>query len=73
MGLELGVIIRELVVKDRDGHAIENDAKGDAGEGKDTSKVGLWVHVAIAHCGNTRLRGERDNNYKDAKVDTEIE
>lgn len=71
MGLELGVIIRELIVEDGDGHAIENDAKGDAGEGKNTSKVGLWVHVTIAHCGNTHLRGERDNNSKDSKVELE--
>lgn len=29
MGLELGVVVRKLVIQDGDGHAVEDDAKGD--------------------------------------------
>lgn len=55
VGLELGVVVGELVVEDGDGHAVEDDTKGDAGEGKDAAQVGLWEHVAVAHRGNTHL------------------
>lgn len=55
VGLELGVVVGELVVKDGDGHAIEDDAKGDAGEGEHTTQDGFREHVAIAHCGNAHL------------------
>lgn len=50
MGLELGVVVGELVVEDGDGHAVEDDAEGDAGEGEDPAQVGLRQHVAVAHC-----------------------
>lgn len=58
VGLELAVVVRELVVEDGDGHAVEDDAEGDAAEGEDTAEVGLWNHVAVAHSGNTRLEDE---------------
>lgn len=29
VGLELGVVVREPVIKDGDGHAVEDDSKGD--------------------------------------------
>lgn len=61
VGLELGVVVRELVVKDGDGHAVEDDAEGDAGEGEDAAQVGLGEHVAVAHCGNTHLEDKREN------------
>lgn len=50
VGLELGVVVGELVVEDGDGHAVEDDAEGDAGEGEDPAQVGLRQHVAVAHC-----------------------
>lgn len=65
MGLELGVVVRELVVKDGDGHAVEDDAEGDAGKGEDAAQVGLGEHVAVAHCGNTHLEDKRKPEYKD--------
>lgn len=77
MGLELGVIVGELVVEDGDGHAVEDDAKGDAGEGKDATQVGLGEHVAVAHGGNTHLEDGGDvgrkrkadsTKYKDSKA-----
>lgn len=30
VGLELGVVVRELVIQDGDGHAVEDDSEGDA-------------------------------------------
>lgn len=60
VGLELAVIVGELVVEDGDGHAVEDDAEGDAGEGEDAAQVGLRQHVAVAHSGNTHLKEERD-------------
>lgn len=65
MGLERGVIVRELVVEDGDGHAVEDDAKGDAGKGEETAQVGLREHVAITHCGNAHLK---DKNQKIANM-----
>lgn len=29
VGLELGIVVRELVIQDGDGHAVEDDSKGD--------------------------------------------
>lgn len=55
VGLEFGVIVGELVVEDGNGHPVQDDAKGDAGEGEDTAQVGLREHVAVAHRGNTHL------------------
>lgn len=68
MGLELGVVVGELVVKDGDGHAVEDDAEGDAGEGKDAPQVGLREHVAVAHCRNTHLEGKRENENISSEV-----
>ncbi len=64
MGLELGVIIGELVVEDGDGHAVQDNAKGDAGEGKDTAQIGLREHVTVADCGNTHLMNERQHQIE---------
>lgn len=60
VSLELCVIVGELVVENGDGHAVKDDAKGDAGEGKDSAQVGLRQHVAVANCGNTHLKDEGD-------------
>lgn len=59
VGLELGVVVGELVVEHGDGHAVQDDAEGDAGEGEDAAQVGLREHVAVAHSGNTHLEDER--------------
>lgn len=55
VGLELGVVVGELIVEDRYGHAIEDDAERDAGKGKNAAQVGLGDDVAVAHGGNTHL------------------
>lgn len=60
VGLELGVVVGELVIEDGDGHAVEDDAEGDAGEGEDAAQVGLREHVAVAHRANTHLMDGRD-------------
>lgn len=62
VGLELGIVVREFVVEDGNGHAVEDDAKGDAGEGKDTAQVGFWENVAVTHRGNTHLKDSRDTD-----------
>lgn len=62
VGLELGVVVGELVVEDRDGHAVEDDAEGDAGEGEDAAQVGLREDVAVAHSGNTHLEETVDGS-----------
>lgn len=56
VGLELGVVVGELIVEDGDGHPVEDDAEGDAGEGEDAAQAGLGDDVAVAHCGNTHLK-----------------
>lgn len=55
VGLELGVVVRELVVQDGDGHAVEDDAEGDAGQSQDAAQVGLREHVTVADRGNAHL------------------
>lgn len=62
MGLELGVVVGELVVEDGDGHAVEDDAEGDAGEGEDAAQVGLREDVAVTHGGNTHLEETMDES-----------
>lgn len=63
VGLELGVVVGELVVEDGDGHAVEDDAEGDAGEGEDAAQVGLGEDVAVAHGGNTHLEETMDESF----------
>lgn len=58
MGLELGVVVGELVVEDGDRHAVEDDAEGDADAGEYPAQVGLWEHVAVANSGNTHLKNQ---------------
>lgn len=61
VGLQFGVIIRELVEEDGYGQTIQDYPKGDADESKHSTQDGLWVDVAIAHCGDADLeeRGDR--------------
>lgn len=55
VGLELGVVVRELVIQDWDGHAVEDDAKGDTCQSQDAAQVGLREHVTVANSGNAHL------------------
>lgn len=59
VGLELGVVVGELVEEDGDGQAVEDDAKGDADEGKEAAQHRLRVHVSVAHGGYAHLRGQQ--------------
>lgn len=66
VGLELGVVVGELVEEDGDGQAVEDDTKGDADEGKEAAQNRLRVHVSVAHSGYAHLKGHkyRDVNFK---------
>lgn len=57
MGLELGVVVRELVIQDGDGHAVEDDCKGDTSSSQDAAQAGFREHVTIANGGNYHLKG----------------
>lgn len=56
IGLEFGVIVRELVEEDGYGQAVEDDSKSNADEGKNTAQYGLRVDVPIAHSGDAHLQ-----------------
>lgn len=66
VGLELGVIVRELVEEDGDRQAIEDDSEGDADEGKEAAQYRLRVHVSVTHGGYAHLE-EITNNHRDVK------
>lgn len=57
VGLQFTIIVRELVVENGDGHAIENDAKGNAGKGEKSAQVSLWEHIAVPHGRDADLEG----------------
>ena len=62
--LQLGVVVRELVEEDGDGHAVQNDSKGNADEGEEPAQVSLGVHVAVAHGRDACLKGKTCSLYK---------
>lgn len=53
---QLGVVVGKLVEQNGDGHAVEDDTKGDAAEGHTATQVGDGNHVAVAHGGDAHLR-----------------
>lgn len=53
--LQLGVVVGKLVEENGDGHAVEDDPKGDAAEGHAAAQVGDGNHVAVAHGGDAHL------------------
>lgn len=55
--LELSVVDGEVVVEDGDGHPVEDDAKGDAGQGQDAPQLGFREHVPVADGGDAHLGG----------------
>lgn len=58
VGLELGVIVWELVEEDGYGQTVEDDSEGDADKGEDSAQCGLRVDVSVAHGGDADLQGE---------------
>lgn len=58
VGLQLGVVVRKLVVEDGDGHAVEDDAKGDAAKRHHPAKHRVGHGVSIAHGGEADLGEE---------------
>lgn len=58
MGLQLGIVVRKLVVEDGDGHAVEDDAKRDAGKRHHPAEHRVGYSVSIAHSGETDLGDE---------------
>lgn len=57
VGLELGVVVRELVEEDGDWQAVEDDAERDADESEHAAQYGLRVDVSVAHSGDADLQG----------------
>lgn len=57
VGLEFGVIVRELVEEDGNGQTVQDDPERDADEREDTTQHGLRVDVPIAHRGDAHLEG----------------
>lgn len=58
VGLELGVIVWELVEEDGDGQTVEDDPEGDADEGEDPAQRRLRVDVSVADGGDADLQQE---------------
>lgn len=56
--LQLGVVVGKLVEKNGDGHAVEDDTKGDAAKGHTAAQVGDGNHVTVAHSGDAHLRDQ---------------
>lgn len=61
VGLEFGVIVRELVEEDGDGQTVQDDSKRNADERKQTAQDGFWVNVPITHSGDADLQGEKES------------
>lgn len=55
VGLELRVVVWELVEEDGYGQAVENDSKSDADESEKATQYGLGVDVSVAHGGDADL------------------
>lgn len=67
VGLQLGVIVRELVVEDGDGHPVEDDTKRDAREGHHPAQHCVRHCVSVAHCGEADLRrGKEERQNEDS-------
>lgn len=58
--LQFGVVIRELVEQNGDGHAIEDDAERDAAECHAAAQIGDRHDVTVAHSGDAHLEDDRD-------------
>lgn len=58
VGLQLGVVVRELVVEDGDGHAVEDDAKGYAAKCHYPAEYCVRHRVSVAHRGEADLGEE---------------
>lgn len=56
--LQLGVVVGKLVEQNGDGHAVEDDPKGDAAEGHTAAQVGDGNHITVAHGGDAHLRDQ---------------
>lgn len=62
VGLELGVVVGELVEEDGDRQAVEDDSKGDADEGKEAAQHSLRVHVSVTHGRYAHLERTTNNH-----------
>lgn len=54
--LELGIVVRELIEQNGDGHAVEDDAEGNAAKCHTATQIGDRDDVSIAHSGDTHLQ-----------------
>lgn len=58
--LQLGIVVRKLVEENGDGHAVEDDAKGDAAKRHAAAQVGDRHDVTVADSGDAHLRDDKD-------------
>lgn len=56
--LQFGIIVGELVEQNGNGHAIEDDAKGDAAECDTAAEIGDRDNISVAHSGDANLQKE---------------
>ena len=53
--LQFGVVVGKLVEQDGDGHAVEDDAKGDAAKCHTAAEIGDGDDIAVAHSRDAHL------------------
>lgn len=58
--LQLSIVVGELVEENGDGHAVEDDAEGDAAERHTAAQVGNGHDVPIADSGDAHLQDDKD-------------
>lgn len=56
--LQFGVVVGKFVEKNGDGHAVEDDAKGNAAKGHAAPQIGDGDHVSVAYSGDAHLGRE---------------
>lgn len=54
--LQFGIVVRELVEQNGNGHSIKNDAKRDAGKRHAAAKVGDWDDISITNSRDAHLQ-----------------
>lgn len=58
--LQLGIVVRKLVEENGDGHAVEDDAKGDAAKRYTAAQVGDWYDVTVTNSGDAHLQDDKN-------------
>lgn len=58
--LQLGIVVGKFVEENGDGHAVEDDAKGDAAKCHAAAQVGDRHDVTVADGGDAHLQDDKD-------------